>query len=283
MGLIQEVPSSHSITSEAAVRAAPLALVNLQEIWDGIAHGEFRPHFQPVISLRDMSIIGAETLMRWDHPRRGMVPAGEFLPLIEDNFLFDELSALMLERSILQCQIWRAAGINLPVSVNLSEDLLLDAKVVSRLAQRMTELGVPPDQLTIEVTETAIAHNLNDVLENIVSLRTHGFGVAIDDFGTGHCAPSLIERLPVTALKVHRMVVGGAAERPHLRRLLETSLDLSRELNIPAVAVGVESQAQWELVQLLGFDAAQGFLLGRPMPGQSLSEFHECWSSGAVV
>lgn len=276
-----------AVTARPAVRTPPDLpandAANLPEVWEGIARGEFQPHYQPVICLRTMKVIGAETLMRWDHPQRGMLAAAQFLPLIEDNFLYDELSALMLERSLAQCSAWLAQGIQIPLSVNVSEDMLLDQGFADALVRRVTEAGLPPSLLTVEVTESVVAHGIGSVLESVLALRRAGIDVAVDDFGTGRCPHERVERLPVTAIKLNRMLVSGAATRPHLRRLLEAALELAHDLNVPAVAVGVETEVQWELVQNLGFDAAQGHLLCKPMDGEALGRFHSCWHTEAAV
>ena len=258
------------------ILAAPLAL---DEIWKGIEADEFMPYFQPKVSLRGMELAGVEALMRWQHPQRGLLPAAAFLPVVEDNFLFDELTTVMLEKSIVQCRRWQAEGVDVPVSVNLSPDLLRDAGLAARIAAKVRAHRLPASRLIIEVPEAAIAHDIGDALENLVQLRVMGFGLAIDDFGTGHCSREQLERIPASEMKIDRKMLAGAARRPALRDLLQQSIELARELNFQAVAEGVENQEEWNLVNELGCDMAQGYFIARPMAGDDLVGWLQVWTS----
>jgi EAL domain-containing protein (putative c-di-GMP-specific phosphodiesterase class I) len=258
------------------ISAAPLAL---DEIWKGIEADEFMPYFQPKVSLRGMELAGVEALMRWQHPQRGLLPAAAFLPVVEDNFLFDELTTVMLEKSIVQCRRWQGEGVDVPVSVNLSPDLLRDVGLAERIATKVRAHRLPASRLIIEVPEAAIAHDIGDALENLVQLRVMGFGLAIDDFGTGHCSREQLERIPASEMKIDRKMLAGAARRPALRDLLQQSIELARELNFQAVAEGVENQEEWNLVNELGCDMAQGYFIARPMAGDDLVGWLQVWTS----
>jgi EAL domain-containing protein (putative c-di-GMP-specific phosphodiesterase class I) len=254
--------------------------ITLQEIWHAIEEDQFAPHFQPKVKLRGMELAGVEALMRWHHPKRGLLTAGAFLPLIEDNFLFDELTTMMLEKSIQQCLAWLAEGLDVPVSVNLSPDVLRDQDIAERIEAKLRKYRLAPSRLVIEVSEAAVAHDIaGDALENLVRLRVKGFGIAIDDYGTGHCDRRQLERVPASELKIDRKMLAGAAVRPPLRALLQQSLDIARELNLASVAEGIENQEEWNLVNELGCDMAQGFLIARPMAGADLVAWSQLWSS----
>jgi EAL domain-containing protein (putative c-di-GMP-specific phosphodiesterase class I) len=253
--------------------------ITLQEIWHGIEEDQFLPHFQPKVRLRGMELAGVEALMRWHHPRRGLLTAGAFLPLIEDNFLFDELTTMMLEKSIQQCRSWLAEGLDVPVSVNLSPDVLRDAEIPERIEATLREHRLAPSRLIIEVSEAAVAHDIGDALENLVRLRVKGFGIAIDDYGTGHCDRRQLERVPASELKIDRKMLAGAARRAPLKAVLQQSLEIARELNLTSVAEGIENQEEWDLVNELGCDMAQGFFIARPMAGADLVAWNQLWSS----
>ena len=135
----------------------PLAL---DEIWKAIEADEFVPFFQPKVSLRGMDLVGVEALIRWKHPARGLLPASVFLPLVADNFLYDELTMLIVEKSIAQCRRWRDHGLDVPVSVNLSPDLLVDGDVAGRIEAKARAHDVPAHCLIIEVSESAVAHDI---------------------------------------------------------------------------------------------------------------------------
>jgi EAL domain-containing protein (putative c-di-GMP-specific phosphodiesterase class I) len=281
IGLEQEISRRNSgLEPLEEIAAAPLAL---DEIWKAIEADQFVPFFQPKVSLRGMDLAGVEALIRWKHPARGLLPASVFLPLVEDNFLFDELTMLIVEKSIVQCRRWRDHGLDVPVSVNLSADLLVDGDIAGRIEAKARAHDLPAHCLVIEVSESAVAHNIGNSLENLVQLRVKGFGLAIDDYGTGHCPREQLERIPASELKIDRKLLAGAARRPPLRGLLQTGLDIARELNFKAVAEGVENQEEWDLVNELGCDMAQGYFIARPMAGEALPEWHQFWSTDPFI
>jgi EAL domain-containing protein (putative c-di-GMP-specific phosphodiesterase class I) len=259
--------------------AAPVPLdIKLEEIWNGIALDQFVPHFQPKVVLRGMRVVGVEALMRWNHPAHGLMPAASFLPLIADNFLFDDLTAIMLEKAILQCRHWRKQGLDLHVSVNISSDLLLAPGLADRIEAKIIEYGVEHEKLIIEVSEVDLVHGVREALDTLLQLRLRGFGVAIDDYGTGHCSREQLQRIPATELKIDRKVLAGAVLRAPLRAALNDALAIARELKLKSVAEGVETQDEWQLVNELGCDMAQGYLIARPMAGEDFVSWHEAWT-----
>lgn len=264
-------------SSETAVRQAPD--ITLQDIWNAIAQDQFFPHFQPKVALQGMELIGVEALMRWKHPTLGVLLPGVFLPLTADNFLFDDLTAIMLEKSISQCRKWRRLGLDIEVSVNLSPDLLLDPGLSDRIEAKIIEHGVEHEKIIIEVSETALAHDVREALDNLQQLRNRGFGLAIDDFGTGRCTREHLQNIPGTELKIDRMLLAGASRRTPLMTALREAVYVARELNLKSVAEGVETRDEWDLVNELGCDMAQGYLIARPMAGDELYGWHQAWKS----
>lgn len=273
-------PAKAGHEDEGQGAGAPPALnLTLQDIWNAIAQDQFLPHYQPKVVLKGMELVGVEALMRWNHPEHGVLTAGTFLHLVADNFLFDDLTAVMLEKSISQCHRWQNHGLDVQVSVNLSPDLLLDPGLTDRIEAKVIEHGVAHNNVIIEVPEAVLAHDAREVMETLVQLRTRGFGLAIDDFGTGHCSRTQLERIPANELKIDRKMLVGAARRPALRAALVDSLEIARELNFKAVAEGVENQEEWDLVNELGCDMAQGYFIARPMGGEDLLAWHQVWTS----
>jgi EAL domain-containing protein (putative c-di-GMP-specific phosphodiesterase class I) len=266
-----------------ATGAAPQLNIALQDIWNGIAQDEFFPHYQPKVVLKGMELVGVEALMRWQHPEHGLLSAGTFLHLVADNFLFDDLTAIMLEKSISQCHRWQNHGIDVQVSVNLSPDLLMDPGLADRIEAKVIEHSVAHENIIIEIPESVLAHDVREVMETLVQLHSRGFGLAIDDYGTGHCTRRQLERIPANELKIDRKMLAGAARRPALRAALVEGLEIARELNLRAVAEGVENQEEWDLVNELGCDLAQGYFIARPMAGEDLMAWHQVWSSDPFV
>jgi EAL domain-containing protein (putative c-di-GMP-specific phosphodiesterase class I) len=265
-------------SGQVPVGRQPLTLT-LQDIWNGIAQDQFFPHFQPKVVLRGMELVGVEALMRWNHPEYGVLPAASFLPMTADNFLFDDLTAIMLEKSIGQCRKWRRQGLDVQVSVNLSPDLLLNPGLVDRIEAKIIEHGVEHEKLIIEVSETALAHDISEAMDTLLQLRVRGFGLSIDDYGTGQCSREQLERIPATELKIDRKMLVGAARRAPVRAALNDSLEIARALKLKSVAEGVETREEWELVNELGCDMAQGYLIARPMAGEDLIAWHQVWTA----
>jgi EAL domain-containing protein (putative c-di-GMP-specific phosphodiesterase class I) len=226
-----------------------------------------------------MQLQGVEALIRWRHPQRGVLSAGAFLPLVQDNFLFDDLTTLMLEKAIAQWRAWRAQDLQVNVSVNLSPDLLRDPAFAERVEGLLEQNGMSKLQLILEVPERALVYDLSDDLEALVKLHARGFGLAVDDYGSGHCTPALLEKVPASELKLDRKLLAGAARRPALRAQLEEALDIGRELGCVTVAEGVENQEEWDLVNELGCDMAQGYFIARPMAGEALPQWHRLWTT----
>jgi EAL domain-containing protein (putative c-di-GMP-specific phosphodiesterase class I) len=278
------MPVIHGKTTENSVMdARERIVVGLEDVWQGIEEDAFLPHFQPKVRLRGMELAGVEALMRWKHPRHGLLSAAAFLPLIADNFLFDELGIIMLEKSVKQCRAWQAAGVDVPVSVNLSADLLRDPDIEARLTEKVQTHQLAAHRLVIEVSEAAVVHDVGDALDNLVKLRAAGFGLAIDDFGTGHIETEQLARMPASELKIDRKMLAGAARRPALRALLQEALRTARDLNLQAVAEGVETREEWDLVNELGCDMAQGYFIARPMAGEDLPAWLEVWTADPFV
>ncbi len=258
------------------VQQQPLQL-ELQDVWNGIAQDEFLPHFQPKVALQGLKLVGVEALMRWKHPEYGMLAAGSFLHLAADNFLFDDLTAIMLEKSIGQCRKWRNQGLELEISVNLSPDMLLDPGFPDRVEAKAIEHGIENEKIIIEVSESAIAHDVHEALDSLAQLRLRGFGLAIDDYGTGDCTREQLKRVAASELKIDRKILSGAARRAPLRAALVQGLETARQLGLRSVAEGVENREEWDLVNELGCDMAQGYLIGRPMAADALTAWHQSW------
>ncbi len=281
IGEEQDIARDHSaLRPTGEIAPGPVAL---DEIWKGIEADEFVPFFQPKVRLRGMELAGVEALIRWKHPARGLLSAGAFLPLVEDNFLFDELTLLMLEKSVTQCKRWRDHGLEMPVSVNLSPDLLTDPAIVDRIEAKVREHDVPSYCLVLEVPEAAVADKVGQTLENLVQLRVRGFGLAIDDYGTGHCKREQLERIPASELKIDRKMLVNAGRVAPLKEALQQSLDIARDLNFRSVAEGIENQEEWDLVNELGCDMVQGYFIARPMAGEALPEWHQFWTTDPFV
>jgi len=257
--------------------AEVVELMSLDEITDGIAGDQFLPYFQPKVSIATRQLMGVEALIRWRHPERGLVPPKAFIEVAEHTPLINELTDIMLDKSLAQCRVWLDQGWSLSVSINFSADVLSGVGVADHVAARTLAHGLEPAQVIVEVTESMVASNDAHMLETLARLRMKGFGLSIDDYGTGYSSLQQLSRIPFTELKIDRSLVDGAHEKPSLRTLLESSLELARKLKMKSVAEGVETEQDWNLLKELGCDIAQGYLVAKPLPAGEVKDWYGKW------
>jgi EAL domain-containing protein (putative c-di-GMP-specific phosphodiesterase class I)/CheY-like chemotaxis protein len=254
---------------------APLAQIPADEIRAGLAAGQFLPFFQPKVDMRTRALVGAEALMRWRHPERGLVPPGAFIAAMEASGLIEPATEAMLDASIAQCRRWRDGGLDVPVSINLSATSLADTGLADRIASLAARHGVDHKAIVIEVTESAAMTDVARSLDTLARLRIKGFGLSIDDYGTGFSSMQQLGRIPFTEMKIDQAFVMNAADQPNLEAMLDTSLALARRLKLKSVAEGVETARDWALLVRLECDVAQGYFIAKPMPGEALPAWHE--------
>lgn len=241
----------------------------LDEILHGLDNHEFEPYFQPKIDLATGQVKGAEALARWIHPQQGVVAPHAFIKTLEDNGMIDKLMWVILRKGAAFCGTCRAAGIEGTIAVNLSIKSLADVNLAERVTEIVRGFGIEPRAMVLEVTESAATTDVGRALENLSRLRMNGFGMSIDDYGTGYSSMQQLTRIPFTELKIDRSFVTNAAMHDAAKVILGSSLQLAKHLKIAAVAEGVETQQDWDLLRELGCDLAQGYFIARPMPGEA--------------
>jgi EAL domain-containing protein (putative c-di-GMP-specific phosphodiesterase class I)/CheY-like chemotaxis protein len=246
-----------------------------EEIREGIERDQFEPFFQAKVRMSDATVAGAEALARWKHPTKGLLLAGAFMDSIHGAELNERFATLMLRKAARACRTWTAVGRPGTVSVNLSLDALQDLALADRLMACMAEHELQPKQMILEVTESAAATPQS--LENLSRLRMKGFGLSIDDYGTGYSSMEQLTRIPFTELKIDRSFVTHAGRQESAKVILSSSLELARRLKIKAVAEGVETQADWDLLVELGCDIAQGYYIAKPMAAEAYLEWFRGW------
>jgi EAL domain-containing protein (putative c-di-GMP-specific phosphodiesterase class I) len=248
------------------------------DISRGLADNEFVAYYQPKVEFQTLKLSGVEALARWRHKERGLLMPGVFIDVAERSGLIDALTMRMLELSFAQHKAWANKGLTTPIAVNLSLAYLGNANVADAINVLAAKTGVPAKQVTLEVTESTVTTNLANVLENLARLRMRGFGISIDDYGTGFSSMQQLSRIPFTELKIDQSFVTGATNRPNLRVILESSLQLAHKLGLKAVAEGIEKDEEWALLKSLNCDLAQGYFIARPMPGDAVPDWNANWS-----
>jgi diguanylate cyclase (GGDEF)-like protein/PAS domain S-box-containing protein len=251
-----------------------------EDLRTGLEHDEIWPAFQPIISLDDMRISSAEALARWTHPTRGNVPPTAFIPIAEETGLIVPLGQHMARVAVEQVARWRRmasgktgmAAKDLVMSVNLSPRQLADPRMADRVDALLRSQDLPPEALTLEITESALMDDPDLAAQTLTRLRDLGVGIAVDDFGTGYSSLSYLRRFPVTAIKIDRSFV----ERLGLGRpdvaIVAGIIDLAHTLSLEVVAEGVEDQVQLATLRELGCDYAQGFWFSRPVVADAFTE-----------
>jgi diguanylate cyclase (GGDEF)-like protein len=243
---------------------ARLALAG--ELRQAIEGEELVLHFQPKASLESGRIVGAEALVRWQHPDRGFIPPNEFVPIAERTGLIKPLSRYVLGQALRQCSEWNGAGLDLHVAVNLTIPDLLDLELPDRIAALLEETGVRPSQLELEITESTILADPFRVRQVLNRLNEMGLRLAIDDFGTGYSSLAYLKRLPVQTIKIDRSFVMEMCTDASDATIVRSTIDLGRNLGLDIVAEGIETQEVWDALRALGCTLAQGYLIGKPMP-----------------
>ncbi len=247
--------------------------VTAQELAEGLRANQLEIFFQPKVDVMTGEVKGAEALARWHHPRFGLIHPKAFMPTLEANGLADELMAFVAQSAAGNCAAWRGMGLDMSVSINLSVASLEDVGVAERLLAITSSAGLDPRFLTLEVTESAAARDLGRKLESLLRLRMRGFGLSIDDYGTGYSSMTRLARVPFTELKIDQSFVRGAATTDSSRALVESSLHVASRLGITAVAEGVETAREWELLLSFGCPLAQGYFIARPMPAPAFRDW----------
>jgi diguanylate cyclase (GGDEF)-like protein/PAS domain S-box-containing protein len=231
-----------------------------------LAEGQLRVHYQPVLGLRDGSVVGLEALVRWQHPTRGLVSPSEFVPIAEETGLIVPLGEWVLEEACTQLARWSVLDPALTMSVNLSGVQITQPDIVSRIAGVLDRTGIPPQRLALEITESVLMRDAEEALSVLQALKDLGVRLHVDDFGTGYSSLSYLKRFPVDALKIDRAFVDGLATDPEDLAIEQAIVALAFALGMETIAEGVETEEQLAVLEQLGCEAAQGYLFSHPEP-----------------
>jgi EAL domain-containing protein (putative c-di-GMP-specific phosphodiesterase class I)/ActR/RegA family two-component response regulator len=230
-------------------------------------------HFQPQCRMGDGSVAGAEALVRWQHPERGLVSPAAFLARAERSGFIRALTAAVLRESVRQCRRWAAAGHHVPVAVNLSPALLDDLSLPDQIEQLTIDGGVSPADVTLEVTESVAMSRRQVAMDVLTRLRLKGFRLALDDFGVGFSSLLELQHMPFTEVKIDKSFVAEARDDAAARAIVDAVIGLGRRLSLRIVAEGIETQPIWALVRTAGCDVGQGFFISRPIDADAFDRF----------
>ena len=244
-----------------------------------IEQGQLVNYYQPKVLVTSGELIGVEALVRWQHPTDGLVFPDQFIPVAESAGLIHELTRQVFRAALAQTRDWLAVGLSLRVAVNVSMDDLTTMQLADFVIAETAASGVPPQLVQLEITESRLMSKLTHVLDELIRLRLKRFRLSIDDFGSGHSSLVQLRDLPFDELKIDRSFTHNAAHDPRVRAIFEGSLGIGKLLGMEIVAEGVEDGDDWGFLARSGCHIAQGYFIGRPMPGGQLVNWLQEWKA----
>jgi EAL domain-containing protein (putative c-di-GMP-specific phosphodiesterase class I) len=230
-------------------------------------------HYQPKAVLEDGAVRSVEALLRWKHPQQGLIYPDEFIPLAQETGLIRPLTLYVVDEALRQCRAWRDEGLGLSVSVNLSMRNLLDLEFPQQVEGLLRHWEIEAELLELEITESTMLANPARTKTVLSQLHALGIRLSIDDFGTGYSSLAYLRRLPIDEIKIDRSFVMGMGDEADDVAIVQSTIDLGRNLGLEVVAEGVETQEIWNKLRDLGCSTAQGYYLSRPVPPEELSSW----------
>ncbi len=257
--------------AEATPAVAPAATMR-EDLERAISCDELVVHYQPQIELESQKIVGVEALIRWQHPALGLLPPAAFLPLAESSGLIVPMTEWLYGAAIGQCGAWKAQGLHLRLSLNLSGKLPFEYDMPERVAVVCERSGCAPEQVTLELTETAAMDDPVRLIDVFTRLRIKGFRLSIDDFGTGYSSLVQLQRLPFTEMKIDKSFVMTMLESAGSTVIVETIIAMAHSMHMDAVAEGIESAEVLASLTASRCDLAQGYFIARPAPADQIPQ-----------
>jgi diguanylate cyclase len=236
-------------------------------------NNEFKLVYQPQVNLRTGEVVGVEALLRWDHPEHGPISPSEFIPFAEESGLIIDVGYWVIDTACAELSRWRLAGLpEIRMSINISARQLMEDNIVSHITSIMKDYNVPGSCLELEITENAIMEDMDSIIRKLQELSGHGITIAIDDFGTGYSSLSYLHKLPIHTLKIDRTFLKESRINKGDNTIINTIVAMAKGLGLNVIAEGVETPAQLEYLREIECSEAQGFLFGKPLPPDVISQ-----------
>ena len=253
---------------QADMNASALERLELEsDLRHALEQDEFVLYYQPQFSGDGKRLTGAEALLRWRHPRRGLVPPGDFIPVLEELGLVVDVGDWVISEACRQLKSWHQAKVHVPkVSVNISARQFSDGQLGTRIANILRDTGLPPACLELELTESILMREVSEAMQILDGLKNLGLSIAVDDFGTGYSSLNYLKQFPIDVLKIDRTFVDGLPSGEQDAQIARAIIAMAHSLNLAVIAEGVETQEQLDFLREHGCDEVQGYLFGRPMP-----------------
>jgi EAL domain-containing protein (putative c-di-GMP-specific phosphodiesterase class I) len=233
---------------------------------------EFELFYQPQLHLADGRLIGAEALIRWRHPVRGLVSPAEFMPVVNTSPFSDRVADWVLQTACGQAAVWERDGRKFRIGVNLSPSQLQSDNLPDAVARALAKSGLSPTSLELEVTEDILLNDEQAVLNTFLEIQQLGVRMVFDDFGTGYASLSYLKKFPLDGLKIDRSFVLGLQTNPDDAAIVSSTVSLSKRLGLSVIAEGIENRATADLLVSMGCEEGQGYFFGRPMPAREFED-----------
>ena len=277
-GSANATPSAETVEAVDLHKAAMRTLTLAQDLSDAIDRQQLELFYQPLIAFDQLSVAGFEALIRWHHPTLGLISPIEFIPLAEKTGLIHRIGQWVLQRAVADWAELRpyclADAGHIPfMSINLSAPELAGGKIVTAVQACLTQHGMNPQELRIELTESIIIQNMEAVADTLRQLRALGIGIALDDFGTGYAGLDYLQSLPFTCLKIDKTFVQHINQSERSLHIIKAALELARSIGLSTIAEGIEDADIGSQLAALGCSHAQGYHFGKPMPKQKMAEW----------
>jgi diguanylate cyclase (GGDEF)-like protein len=254
----------------------------LSELRRAIEHGELRLEYQPKIDMHTGQVAGAEALVRWQHPERGLVPPSDFIPFAEQTGFIKSITRWVIDAAVRQCARWSQLGMSLKLVINISMQDLLDSGMPDAILAALQGNDVPARSLGLEITESGVMQDQAAAVGVLKRLRALGIDVAIDDFGTGHSSLAYLKQLHVSELKIDRSFVRNLVQDDKDRAIVLSIIELAHNLKLTVVAEGVEDRNTLDVLRKLGCDSVQGYVFARPLAEREFRDWLAGWKPAAT-
>jgi diguanylate cyclase (GGDEF)-like protein len=240
------------------------------DLRSSLSDGQFVLFYQPIYNLEDLTIVGVEALLRWNHPTEGMIQPDEFIPILEQTGQIREVGHWVLDQACAQMAAWHARGDTIDISVNVSARQLDDDAIIGQIREALRVSGLAATSLIIEVTETTLMDDASSAVMRLQAIKNLGVRIAIDDFGTGYSSLGYLRQFPVDCIKIDKSFTSAISTSPESKALVKTFVQLGKDLGLKTLAEGVETTGEMDLLRSDSVDEVQGFLFARPLDAETL-------------
>ena len=249
-----------------------------------LAQNQFELYYQPLVDTKTQKITGAEALIRWNHPTKGLIPPDKFIPIAEDSGLIIPIGEWVINQACAQCKQWEQHGIhNLKISVNVSAKQFRDNTLPNTVRDALNNTNLKPADLTLELTESSIMEDVEKTIENLHMFKKIGISLSIDDFGTGYSSLAYLKRFPIDKLKIDRSFVQNVDNNADDKSIVRSIISLGHNLKLSIIAEGVEKIEHIKLLNTLNCEESQGYYISRPLPMKQFVEFVLLWQKASIL